>query len=140
MEAIVAEAVKDGQVPKTPDEAVFQVLPKTKFLSNVGLQSVAPKRNAKSAARIQELELELQAEKQGALDLRGTLDEQQVELHALKLLVAHSEDAMKQQKDQSEEKMKEQADEIASLKKGQEETNALLRRLLSLSTQAQSRV
>ncbi|WVZ49375.1 hypothetical protein U9M48_000742 [Paspalum notatum var. saurae] len=140
MEAIVAEAVEDGQVPKTPDEAVFQVLPKTKFLSNVGLQSVAPKRNAKSAARVQELELELQAEKQGALDLRGTLDEQQVELHALKLLVAHSEDAMKQQKDQSEEKMKEQADEIASLKKGQEETNALLRRLLSLSTQAQSRV
>ncbi|KAJ1283986.1 hypothetical protein BS78_03G169800 [Paspalum vaginatum] len=110
MEAIVAEAV-DGQVPKTPAEAISQVLPKTKFLSNVGLQSVAPKRNAKSAARVQELELELQAEKQGALDLRGTLDEQQ-----------------------------EQADEIASLKKGQEETNMLLRRLLSLSTQAQSRI
>jgi len=37
MESIAAVPVEDGQVSKTPAEVVAQVLPKSKFLQNIGL-------------------------------------------------------------------------------------------------------
>ncbi|KAF8723363.1 hypothetical protein HU200_021888 [Digitaria exilis] len=123
IEAVVAEPAEDGQVPKTPTEAVAQVLPKSKFLQNVGFEPVAPKRNAKSAvsACVQELEAEVELEKQGAAALRD-------ELEILKLKAVESEDARQKQREEIEI-LKKQGEEN---RKQAEETNSLLRRLLSL--------
>ncbi|WVZ57078.1 hypothetical protein U9M48_007514 [Paspalum notatum var. saurae] len=76
MEAIVAEPAVEGQEPKTPSEAVAQVLSSSKFLQNVGLEPTATKRNGKAivAARIQDLEDELEAEKLGAAAVRDELE------------------------------------------------------------------
>ncbi|CAO2141201.1 unnamed protein product [Urochloa humidicola] len=128
MEAIIAEPAEEGQVQKTPVEAVAQVLPSSSFLQNVGLEQAAPKRSAKSAAaaRVEELEAEVEVEKQGSALLRDKVDTQQDELEALKKKV--------------EEAREKQYEEIANLKKQaeenkkhSEETNALLRRLFSLN-------
>ncbi|CAN6334015.1 unnamed protein product [Urochloa humidicola] len=72
MEAIISEPAEEGQVQKTLVEAVAQVLPSSSFLRNVGLEQAVPKRSAKSAAaaRVQELEAEVEAEKQGSAVLR----------------------------------------------------------------------
>lgn len=125
MEAIIADPVQEGQTPKTHIEVVSQVLPKSKFLQNVGLESATSKRSGKAvvAARVEELEAELEAEKQCAADLRDTLDGQQDEL-----------DSLKKKVDESEEARKQQLEEIENLKKSSEETNALIRRLISLNT------
>jgi len=58
MESIVVAPVEDGQVVKTSAEVVAQVLPKSKFLQNIGLQLAAPKRSSKAIndARVIELE------------------------------------------------------------------------------------
>lgn len=77
MEAIVAEAPKDGQQPRTPTQAIAQVLQKFIFLQNVGIRDAALKRNAKAAtmnARVQELQNELHAEKERSVELRVKLD------------------------------------------------------------------
>ena len=50
MVAIVAEHPEEGQVIKTPTEAVAQVLPSTKFLRNAGLEIPAPKKSSSSYA------------------------------------------------------------------------------------------
>lgn len=78
MEAITAQAPQEGQVPKTPSQAVAQVLPTSKFLQNVGIESAAMKRSAKAAEaakRVQELESELVAEKEGAAAVRVQMDD-----------------------------------------------------------------
>ena len=46
-----------------PAKVVAQVLPSSKFLRNVGLDTAVPKRSATAAARVQELEVEVVAEK-----------------------------------------------------------------------------
>ncbi|CAO2189404.1 unnamed protein product [Urochloa humidicola] len=131
MEAIISEPAKEGQVQKTPVEAVAQVLPSSSFLRNVGLEQAVPKRSAKSAAaaRVQELEVEVEAEKQGSAVLRDKVDNQQDELETLKKKVEESEEAREKQSEEIE-KLKKQAEESA---KHSEETNALLRRLFSLN-------
>ncbi|KAG2650195.1 hypothetical protein PVAP13_1NG171600, partial [Panicum virgatum] len=98
----------EGQDSKTATEAVVEVLPSSKFLQNIELETTAPKKSATPAvrARVQELEAEVQAEK----------------LESLKSKVEESE-AVKQK----------QQEELDSLKKQGEETNSLLRRLLCLS-------
>jgi hypothetical protein len=103
----------EGQEAKNPTEAVAEVLSSPKFLENVGIQPRAMKRRSKSAddERVQNLEAQLQLEKQGAALVRDELDE-------LKKMVAASEEARAKDKEKWE---KESA-----------ETNALLRRLLSL--------
>ncbi|PUZ56740.1 hypothetical protein GQ55_5G358200 [Panicum hallii var. hallii] len=107
MEAIVAEPTKEGHVPKTHAEAVAEVLPPSKFLKNVDLESAAPKWSAKStvSACAQELETEVESEKQ----------------EALKLMFGESEQARKKQ-----------LREIKEFKNQEEETNTLLRCLLCL--------
>ncbi|CAL5010276.1 unnamed protein product [Urochloa decumbens] len=132
MEAIIAEPAEEGQVQKTPVEAVAQVLPSSSsFLQNVGLEQAAPKRSGKSAnvARVEELEAEVEAEKQGSAVLRDKIDSQQDELEALKKKVEESEEAREKQSEEIEN-LKKQAEEN---KKQSEETNALLRRLFSLN-------
>ncbi|KAF8664818.1 hypothetical protein HU200_054544 [Digitaria exilis] len=133
MEAIVAEPAEEGQAQKTPLEAVAHVLPSSSsFLQNVGLAQAGPKRSAKSsaaAARVQELEAEVEAEKKGSAVLRDKVDSQQDELEALKKKSEESEEARQKQAEEIEN-LKKQAEES---KKQPEETNALLRRLLSLN-------
>jgi len=124
MEAIISGPVNEGQVPKTPAEVISQVMPKTKFLQNVGIESTAPKSGGKAAvaARVEELEAELEAEKQCALDLTEKLDCQQDELASLKHKV-----------DEYEAERKNQLERIENLQKSSDETNALLRRLMGLN-------
>ncbi|CAO2168755.1 unnamed protein product [Urochloa humidicola] len=124
MRAIVAEPTEEGQDPKSAIDAVAEVLPKSKFLRNVGLEVPGPKKSSTTAvhARVHELEVEIQAEREGAKALRCQIDYQQNQLEALTSKFEESEAAnQKQQK------------ELETLKKQGEETNALLRRLLSLN-------
>lgn len=112
MEDIVANAAEGNQV-KTPTEAVAEVLTSPKFLENVGIQSKTSKRRSKAAddARVQDLEAQLEVERQGAALVRNELDE-------LKQKVVESEEA--------------RAKDAEKWEKASEKTNALLRRLLSL--------
>jgi hypothetical protein len=94
MEAIAAQAPQEGQAAKTPTQAVAQVLPTSKFLQNIGIESAAMKRIAKAAEvakRVQELESELVAEKAGAVEVR-------VEMDDLKNQVEEERDARKKWK------------------------------------------
>ncbi|CAL5066356.1 unnamed protein product [Urochloa decumbens] len=124
MKAIVAEPTEDGQDPKTATEAVLEILPKSKFLRNVGLEAPAPKKSATIAvhARVQELEAEVQAEMQGSAALRCQIEYQQNQLEALTSKFEGTEAANQKQQG-----------ELETLKKQAEETNSLLRRLLSLN-------
>jgi len=70
MEAIAAQAQQEGQVAETATQAVAQVLPTSKFLQNISIESAAMKRSAKVATRVQELESELVVEKEGAAEVR----------------------------------------------------------------------
>ena len=122
MDTMMAQPTPEGEQPKTPAEVVAHVLPSSKFLRNVGLETTVPKRSATAAARVQELEAEVAAEKQGAAALRDQLHGQQDELEVLKKKVEESKEAREKQ-----------AEQIENLKKQGEETNALLRRLFTLN-------
>ena len=107
MEAYVAQPTEEGQDPKTPIQAVAQVLPKSTFLRNVGLQSAAMKRNAKAAAmneRVHELESELHAEKAGAAELRAQMGNLQKQ-------VEDQNDAARKHAEETE-KLRKQGSEI----------------------------
>ena len=99
-------------------------MPSSKFLQNIGLETTAPKKSATPAvrARVQELEAEVQAEKEDSAALKCQIEYQRNQLESLKSKVEESE-AVKQK----------QQEELDSLKKQGEETNSLLRRLLCLS-------
>uniref|UniRef100_A0A0A8XQ94 Uncharacterized protein n=1 Tax=Arundo donax TaxID=35708 RepID=A0A0A8XQ94_ARUDO len=101
---------------QTPVEAVAQVLPSTKFLQNIGLQPAVPKRSSKAvvAACVHELEVEVEAEMQGAAALR-----EKFETLNKKVLA-------------SEEARERQLEEMEQLRKQVEETNAILRRVFGL--------
>ncbi|KAL6839120.1 hypothetical protein ACP4OV_031011 [Aristida adscensionis] len=78
IEAKLAELPQDGQEPKSPSKVVSEVLPNSKFLTNVGIESAAPKRSTKPAvaAHVQELETELESEKQGSARLQDESEKQ----------------------------------------------------------------
>jgi len=122
MDTMMAQPTPEGEQPKTPAEVVAHVLPSSKFLRNVGLETTVPKRSATAAARVQELEAEVAAEKQGAAALRDQLHGQQDELEVLKKTVEESEEAREKQ-----------AEHIENLKKQGEEINAFLHRLFTLN-------
>jgi len=63
MDTMMAQPTPEGGQPKTPAEVFAHVLPSSKFLRNVGLDTAVPKRSATAAARVQELEVEVVAEK-----------------------------------------------------------------------------
>ncbi|GJN06740.1 hypothetical protein PR202_ga24496 [Eleusine coracana subsp. coracana] len=114
MEAIVDQPVDEGEVPKTHVEAVAQVLSSTKFFQNVGLEPVASNRSAKAVvtAQVQELEAEVEAEKQGAATLKDKLEDLE---------------------QKSEESRVKQVEEIEKLKKDNEEICALVQCLLNMN-------
>ncbi|CAN6299706.1 unnamed protein product [Urochloa humidicola] len=124
MRAIVAEPTEEGQDPKSAINAVAQVLPKSKFLRNVGLEVPGPKKSSTTAvhARVYEFEVEIQVEREGAEALRCQIEYQQNHLAALTSKFEESEAAKKKQEEEPE-----------AHKKQGEETNALLRHLLSLN-------
>lgn len=122
MDTMMAQPTPEGEQPKTPAEVVAHVLPSSKFLRNVGLETTVPKRSATAAARVQELEAEVAAEKQGAAALRDQLHGQQDELEVLKKKVEESEEAREKQ-----------AEPIENLKKQGEKINALLHLLFTLN-------
>jgi len=122
MVAVVADPPEEGQATKTPTEAVAQVLPSTKFLQNVGLEIPALKKSTSASAQVQELQAEIQSERENSAALREKMEDQQTKLEDLNLKFQESEAARDNQRE-----------EIESLKKQEEETNALLRRLLCLS-------
>ncbi|CAD6255147.1 unnamed protein product [Miscanthus lutarioriparius] len=74
-----------------PAKVVAQVLPSSKFLRNVGLEPTFAKRSATAVACVQELEIEVAAEKQGVAALRDQLHGQQDELDVLKKVVESEE-------------------------------------------------
>ena len=121
MESIAVAPVEDGQVSKTPAEIVAQVLPKSKFLQNIGLQLAAPKRSSKAIndARVIELEAEVAAGKQDKEELKD-------EMETLKK-VEESENERRRLLEETEQ-LKKAQDE---LKKAQDETNAFFRRMFS---------
>ena len=117
----MAEPTQEGQAPKTPVEVVAQVLPSSKFLQNVGLQPAGANKRA-NTARVHELEAEVQQEKQVAAALQEVIDSQRDEMEDLKKKMSASEEVSQIQEV-----------EIKMLKQQGEETNSLLRRLLSLN-------
>ena len=121
MESIAVAPVEDGQVVKTPAEVVAQVLPKSKFLQNIGLQLAAPKRSSKAIndARVIELEAEVAAGKQDKEELKD-------EMETLKK-VEESENERRRLLEETEQ-LKKAQDE---LKKAQDEMNAFFRRMFS---------
>ena len=121
MESIAAAPVEDGQVVKTPAEVVAQVLPKSKFLQNIGLQLAAPKRSSKAIndARVIELEAEVAARKQDKEELKD-------EMETLKK-VEESENERRRLLEETEQ-LKKAQDE---LKKAKDETNVFFRRMFS---------
>ncbi|WVZ83930.1 hypothetical protein U9M48_031024, partial [Paspalum notatum var. saurae] len=104
MEAIVAETGHEGQEPKSPTEVVSQVLPKSStFLQNVGIMPANKTRSGgTSSLQVQQLQAQLEAEKQESAGLRQELD------------------TLKTSAQEAEAK-------IDSLQNKEDETNALLR-------------
>ena len=95
MVAIVAEPLEEGHATKTPTEAVAQVLPSTKFLRNAGLEIPASKKSTSAAysAQVQELQAEVQSERQSSAALREKMHDKQTELEDLKLKFQEPEEA-----------------------------------------------
>lgn len=73
MKAIMAESVPEGEPQKTPAEIVYEVLPKTTFLQNTGLE-IKGRSTKASAARVEELDVQLEAERHVSLDLREKME------------------------------------------------------------------
>jgi hypothetical protein len=68
MEEKAAAPPQEGQDALTPTQVVLQVMPKSTFLRNVGMQPASSKRGTKASevdARVKELENKLMAEKEG---------------------------------------------------------------------------
>ncbi|CAL4985272.1 unnamed protein product [Urochloa decumbens] len=114
MEAIVSEPTQ-GQDSKTATEAVAEVFPSSKFLQDVSLETSAPKKSAPSAlcARVQELEEEVQAERQESAALRSQIEYQQNQLESLTSKI-----------EKTKTTNQKQHQELDNLKQG-EETNSL---------------
>ncbi|KAK3142219.1 hypothetical protein QOZ80_4BG0343780 [Eleusine coracana subsp. coracana] len=130
----------EGDAPKTPVEIVAEILPKTTFLRNARLESKGRSTTAATtatAARVEELEDELDAERQTGLDLRDKVERlmKQVEdSEAARLKqVEEAEMARLKQVEEAEAARLKQVEEMDNLKKASEDTQALLHRLLELN-------
>jgi hypothetical protein len=119
MESKIAEPPADGCEPKSVKEAVSEVLTdknkKNKFLENVGMDSASACSGGESR---RELQAELALEKQATTELRDlvNLQRQQLDEMVMKMQAAEEERAKKDEE----------------IKEKQLETDALLRRLMSM--------
>ncbi|TVU21027.1 hypothetical protein EJB05_30638, partial [Eragrostis curvula] len=119
MEAIMADDEADRNATKTPAEVVAEVLPKTTFLRNVGIQLKGKKTTASdaaaTAARVEELESELESSKQLAQDMKEQMER------------------MGKQMGESEAARVKQAADMESLKKASVDTMNLIKGLMQLN-------
>ncbi|XP_020402816.1 uncharacterized protein [Zea mays] len=116
MESMAATPVEDGHHSKSSTEVVSQVLPKSSlFLQNVGLATSNRSSSGNVSAKVQQLESQLDTERQEKDELR---DEVQ---------------SLKAKTQASDETIAKQSDEIADLKKSIAENNNLLRQILSIN-------
>ena len=86
-------------------------MPSSKFLQNIGLETTAPKKSATPAvrARVQELEAEVQAEKEDSAALKCQIEYQRNQLESLKSKVEEFEAG--KQKQQELDNLKKQGEE-----------------------------
>ena len=98
MDIMMAQPTPEGGHSKTPAEVFAHVLPSSKFLRNVGLEPTFAKRSATAVACVQELEIEVAAEKQGVAALRDQLHGQQDELDVLKKVGSQRKQGRSRQK------------------------------------------
>ena len=116
MESMAATPVEDGHHSKSSTEVVSQVLPKSSlFLQNVGLATSNRSSSGNVSAKVQQLESQLDTERQ---EKDGLRDEVQ---------------SLKAKTQASDETIAKQSDEIADLKKSIAENNSLLRQILSIN-------
>lgn len=109
MEAIEAAPMQEGQQSLSSTEIVSKVLPKSStFLQNVGLPTLKPSSRSAVSSQVWELQAQLEAKEQEFVQL-------------------------KQESAQLKQEVASQAYEIDSLKKGQQETHALLRQLINFN-------
>lgn len=109
MEAIEAAPMQEGQQSLSSTEIVSKVLPKSStFLQNVGLPTSKPSSRSAVGSQVRELQAQLEAKEQESAQL-------------------------KQESAQLKQEVASQAHEIDSLKKGQQETHALLRQLINFN-------
>jgi len=109
MEAIEAESMQEGQQSMSSIEILSKVLPKlSTFLQNVGLPTSKPSCRSAVSSQVRELQAQLEAKEQESAQL-------------------------KQESTQLKQEVASQAHEIDNLKKGQQETHALLRQLINFN-------
>ncbi|TVU39718.1 hypothetical protein EJB05_13156, partial [Eragrostis curvula] len=123
MEAIIADDEADGNATKTPAEVVVEVLPKTTFLRNIGIQLKGKKTNASeddaaaAAARVEELEGQLESSNQLVQDMKEQMER------------------MAKQMEESEAARLKQAADMENLKKASVDTMNLIKGLVQLNQQ-----
>ncbi|TVU51663.1 hypothetical protein EJB05_03103, partial [Eragrostis curvula] len=122
MEAIIADDEADGNATKTPAEVVVEVLPKTTFLRNIGIQlkgkkTIASEDAAAAAARVEELEGQLESSNQLVQDMKEQMER------------------MAKQMEESEAARLKQAADMENLKKASVDTMNLIKGLVQLNQQ-----
>ncbi|TVU42281.1 hypothetical protein EJB05_08677, partial [Eragrostis curvula] len=122
MEAIIADDEADGNATKTPAEVVVEVLPKTTFLRNIGIQlkgkkTIASEDAAAAAALVEELEGQLESSNQLVQDMKEQMER------------------MAKQMEESEAARLKQAADMENLKKASVDTMNLIKGLVQLNQQ-----
>ena len=116
MEAMVAAPVEDGECTKSSIEVVSNVLPdSSKFLRNAGLASSKRSNTGTVSARMQEIQSQLDTERQEKVGLREEME------------------TLKAKSQASEATIANQSTEIADLKKSLAENTNLLRQIISIN-------
>jgi hypothetical protein len=119
MESKIAEPPEDGCEPKSVKDAVSEVLinktKKNKFLENVGMD-IAPACSGGESRR--ELQAELALEKQATAELRDLVNIQRQQLNEMVMKMQAAEE--------------ERAKKDEEMRQKQVETDALLRRLMTM--------
>ena len=116
MEAMVAAPVEDGECAKSSIEVVSNVLPNSsKFLRNAGLASSKRSNTGTVSARMQEIQSQLDTERQEKDGLREEME------------------TLKAKSQASEATIANQSTEIADLKKSLAENTNLLRQIISIN-------
>jgi predicted nuclease with TOPRIM domain len=116
MEAMVAAPVEDGECAKSSIEVVSNVLPdSSKFLCNAGLASSKRSNTGTVSARMQEIQSQLDTERQEKDGLHEEME------------------TLKAKSQASEATIANQSTEIADLKKSLAENTNLLRQIISIN-------
>lgn len=98
MEEKAAAPAQEGQDTVTPTQVVLQVMPKSTFLGNIGMQPAKKRSNAGEVdARVQELEKELVVEKEESAAARAQVQAQSEDERAARKKVEEEHETLKKQ-------------------------------------------